>query len=658
MQSIPQQFSSSKAFAYVVSKGWIWREYADGVNVENCPYCSHGNYHFYMSCKDNFDGVFKCHRCGISGNLRTLMEKMGDRIPGVESRSDWANGSKVEELPDFEKAHEALLSNEAALSYLINSRGFSLEIIKQQKIGFTEKRYFRELGGEFPAIIFPYIINDSVSFAHYRTIPPSPKAFSSPTGRDSTLYNGGILKDGITNIILVEGETDTITLLGNGVTNVMGVPGAHFKKALWLDLLDQVNPEKIYILYDSDKVGQKAAQALASRIGIHRCWKIKLPEFSIEAEDGEVRAGKDINEWFTKGGGTLEKFQTLKDEAKLFDVQGAISSKDALDELEESLEGRESLEPTYNTPWESMNRLVGFEDGDVIDIVAAEKIGKSTFALNLIDYAVDKYGEDGIFICLEMTTSRMARKWVSMVCEIDDGTPKNKEEAVEKLKNLKNAIPKARQIASERKGDLYFCYPIISSIDDMYNLIHQCIRRYGVKWVIVDNLQLLADRTLKNQAHRTIHLSQISKTMAGIAKDTGIKFIRILQPHRIKEGNIASTDNVDGASQIEKDCDVGIALHRNKVADVNQKQFEEMGYLETEESFDSKMLVRIGLSRYSSGGIVTLSFDGAMSKVREYDPTRKKEMTTPKDDYVVKAETPPKEVIIEYIKNGSMGEKI
>jgi hypothetical protein len=64
------------------------------------------------------------------------------------------------------------------------------------------------------------------------------------------------------------------------------------------------------------------------------------------------------------------------------------------------------------------------------------------------------------------------------------------------------------------------------------------------------------------------------------------------------------------------------------------------------------MLVKVSLSRYSSGGTATLEFDGAMSKVREYDPTRKQEFMTPKDDYIVKAESEPKKVIIE------SGEKI
>ena len=81
-----------------------------------------------------------------------LQEKLGLRIPGVESRSDWSNkDQKVEPLPDIDALHEALLSDEAAMNYLTNVRGFSLEIIKKQKLGYTPNRYFRELGAEVKA---------------------------------------------------------------------------------------------------------------------------------------------------------------------------------------------------------------------------------------------------------------------------------------------------------------------------------------------------------------------------------------------------------------------------------------------------------------------------------------------------------------------------
>ena len=441
-------------------------------------------------------------------------------------------------------------------------------------------------------------------------------------GWEAPLYNGEIIKEGLHELTMVEGEANVIAAYDNGVVDLVGVPGANFKKAMWLDNLDALNLEKIYICYDKDKVGQKAAQTLASRIGIEKCYKIVLPEFWVPVDKVEKRLGKDLNEWFRYGGGNKEAWDKLKEEAVLFDVQGVVSPNNALDELEEFLNGKETLEPTYKTPWEPLNKLLGWEDGDVIDLVAQEKIGKTTLGMNIMEFEVDTYGEDGIIICLEMSTMRMARKWVSHVTQTDDSIPKNKEEAVARLNAMKSAIPLARDKAANRKGDLYFCYPQIKDAEDVYKLIRDCIRRYGVKWVMFDNVQLLADRTLKNNNHRTIHLSQISKTLAGITKDYGIKMIRILQPHRIGKGDMITTDDVDGASQIAKDCDCMMTAWRARIGEMKAADFAGMGYVETEASFDSKMLLGVGLTRYSGGGSVTLEFDGATSTIREYNVAR------------------------------------
>ena len=271
--------------------------------------------------------------------------------------------------------------------------------------------------------------------------------------------------------------------------------------------------------------------------------------------------------------------------------------------------------------------MVGWENGDVIDIVAPEKIGKTTFGLNIMEFEVDKYDEDGLIVCLEMTQARLARKWVCMVTATDDSLPKTKEDAVARLAALKAAIPVARAKAAGRKGDLYFAYPQqVKEPEDIFKLIRDCVRRYGVKWVMFDNVQLLCDTTLKNANHRTIHLSQISKGFAKLAKDYNIKLIRILQPKRIAAGNIVSTDDVDGSSQIAKDCDCMITLHRGRIGEIKKADFEASGYLETEQAFDSKMLTTVGLSRYSCGGSCTLEFNGATSQVLEYNMAKRTEM--------------------------------
>ena len=541
------------ALKYVLGKGWAYKPSTDNrIELEICPYCRKPEWgHFYMIIEEsNKDGLHMCHRCGKSGNLRTLQEYKGDAQPyQLQALSD---DKKKELLPDIDEAHALLLNDDEALGYLYE-RGFSNEIIIKQKLGLKHEVYFRK-AGKAKALVYPYLTaNGSCNFVHYRSLPPAEKDFTSPKGHDAPLYNGLILEADISDLVMVEGEANTIIGLDRGIQNIVGVPGANFKKALWIDELERF--EKVYICYDKDSVGQKAAQTLASRIGIDKCYKIILPDFVLPSG----KQGKDLNEWFQYGNGTAEAFEALKAKARQFDVQGVTSTMDAIDALELKLEGKTSLMPTYGTPWASLNKLVGLEDGDVLDILAPEKVGKTTFGMNIMDHAVSTYGEDGVIICLEMDSEHLVRKWISHVTSLDDSIPKNEEEGRKKLAALKEAIPAARAAARERDGQLYFCYPAYKSPDDIYKLIVDCIRRYGVKWIMFDNIQLLADRTLGGK-NRTIHLSQISKELAGLAKDYGIKMVRILQPHRIDKGETISTDNVDGSSQIAKDCDAMITL--------------------------------------------------------------------------------------------------
>lgn len=631
MSTVPESFQGSPMMQFILSQGWDWKvSTLPNIELDVCPFCKKSGYgHFYTEIhgssdeQKNRDGLFTCHRCGKGGRLYDLKQHLGITIQGVESRKDWAGGErKLEDLPDIDACHQALLEDADAMDYLMNFRGFSREIIERQKIGLT-KRYFRECG-EVRALIYPYLVNGNCVFVHYRTLPTLPvatnkvpKAFSSPTGWDAPLYNGEILRPGLKELFLVEGEPNTIASLDKGIENIAGVPGANFKKADWIGTLDTIAPEKIYIAYDNDKVGKKAAQELAARIGIERCWKIALPVFDVTTDEGEKRKGKDLNEWFTFGGGTAEAFEQLKENAVLFDVDGVCSAKDAVQEFWDELIGK-GVEPKYKTQWPTLNKLVGFDEGDVIDILAPEKVGKTTFAMNLIEHMVDTYGDDGVIICLEMTRAKLARKWIAHKAQIADNIPNSPEEAKALLSKFIAAIPVVQDIASNREGNLYFCLPKYKTTDDIYTLMRDCIRRYGVKWIVIDNLQRLADTTPSGNKGRTTHLSEISKVLSQIAKEYNVQMVRILQPHRVADGKIVTSDNTDGSSQIAKDCDCNITLHRKKLGQLTEDQMDQCGGLELQQAFEDTMHVGVGLSRYSGGGHTKLLYDGARSTVNEF----------------------------------------
>ena len=670
MQGIPENLRHSKAVKFVVEQGWDWEPAtADQIKVKVCPYCKGGEWKFFMGTgdandpKNTRDGLHFCHRgsCGKQGNLRTLAEHLGIRIAGVESRKEWAGttGDKPDELPNVELCHATLLGDPEAMDYLLNVRGFTQEVIDRQKLGLKEKVWFRE-AGESKALVIPYLVGGNVVFAKFRTLPPKPKDFVTPSGWEAPLYNGEILQEGIKEIIFVEGETNTISLMNYGVNNVVGVPGANVKKAAWIELIDKLAP-KIFILYDNDKVGKKNAQEIASRIGIEKCRKLILPLFVVtvpedqcklcdaegltegrkydavgrienKRECNHTRDGKDVNEWFRFGGGTLELFEKMKESAGLFDVTGVTSSADALTQLEDELEGKVDLAPTYTFQWPEFNKLIGMENGDVLDIVAPEKVGKTTFGMNIMDHMVAAYGEDGLIVCLEMTQARLARKWVALVTGFEDIlTEPGTEESRAKLAELKACCVTARSIQQSRGADLYFAYPMQwqDDPDAVFKLIKDCIRRYGVKWVMFDNLQKFCDESLKTQGHRTIYLSQLSKKFASIAKDYKIKLIRILQPKRIMPGATISTNDVDGSSQVAKDCDGMITLWRAVVGELKKSEWETQkeGFEESEESFEPIMKTTVGLSRYSAGGTTKLFYDGARSQVRSITDENKKTMT-------------------------------
>lgn len=667
-KAIPAELAKSAALKLIVSQGWNWEGPTGGqVQVETCPICRKGEFKFYVAVCDpeesTRDGLYFCHHgsCQTTGNLRTLQEAIGLRVAGVDSRKEWA-GTKgeQEQLPNADLCHATLLGDSEAMDYLLNVRGFSKEIIEKQKLGLVPKRFFRE-AGEVKAIVTPYLVNGNVVFAKYRTLPPSPKDFTSSTGWDAPLYNGEILNEGIHDVVFVEGEFNTITLMNFGINNVVGVPGVNLKKTAWIESLDKLGDElKKYILYDDDKAGRKAAQEIASRIGFDKCWRMTLPYFEVTVPQDECklcddngysikdgtdkqvqclhkRPGKDVNEFFMKGGGTQEAFEEMKHKATLFDVTGVTSSQDALQQLEDELNGKVDLAPTYVSPWPEMNKLIGFEDGDVIDIVAPEKVGKTTFGLNLLDHMVAKYGEDGLLVCLEMTQARLARKWVALTTGFEDKiTAPGTDESKAKLAELKEAVTKARVVQQGRAADLYFAYPqLVKEPEDVFKLIRDCIRRYGVKWVMFDNVQRLCDDTLKNQAHRTVHMSQISKQFAKLAKDYRIKLIRILQPKRIEKGQIITTNDVDGSSQVAKDCDGMLTLWRSVIGEMKKSEYEEesTGFAETQLSFDPKMKVTCGLSRYSSGGSCYLFYDGARSQLRSYSDEQKAQLNANMKQY-------------------------
>lgn len=582
----------SKAFRYVLSKGWSYRTTDTEIILEECPICSKNNWHFYINTTPEKDGLFSCKVCGESGNLYGLRSYLGDKDDNVVSMKDAAHtASRAQPLPDVDKLHADLLADNVAMAYLLDERGFSLDVITKFKLGVVT-----EFGKRWLAI--PYFQHNTLVYVKYRTLPPADKEFRGLAGREAPLFNQDCLVAGLESVCFVEGEADCLVALSNGVESVVGVPGASLKKTSWIKMLDDLDPKKVFIVYDKDRAGQTGAKELAQRIGLDKCYNVLLPDFVLPSG----KPGKDLAEWFHSGG-TLEQFEELKAQARPFSVDGVYHVSEVVADILSDIDKNGSLNPKYDSPWPSVNAMIGgMEDGDVVGIMAEGKVGKTTLAINWLQYLANKYDEASFLYCQEMMPKRLVRKWVSMVTETDDG------------EITKETVSTAMGVAANMRGDYLFGHTPGAKMKEVSETIRQAHRRYGVKFVCFDNLQFLC-RNLDHSAQET---SAISKGFKDLAMELRIVILLIIQPNRVREGEIVSARNSMGSSAIEKDVDAMLCLHRGRQGKIKEADFEAMPNMDVAENFTPQLLVRADLTRYAAGGVKTLWLWGAQSRVTEF----------------------------------------
>jgi len=606
----------SRAEQYVVLKDWEYTTNGNEISLAKCPFCGKEN-HFSIN---KVTEQSNCFLCGIgSKTLASLKKKLGDKIDGVfdSTRRIAATPASPIDMQEIESNHQALMEHDNYIDYLCSKRGFTHKVIEQKKLGLVAEKFFRKLGRNAPALAIPYFRNGKPIYIKYRTLPPDDKDFVSTTITDLPLYNEDILLDGFTEILVVEGESDCLAALSAGIPNVIGIPGAATKKTEWITQIDEAKLERVYLCYDSDTAGQTNVTKMAEKIGIDKCYLIKLPEF--ETRFGTK--GKDLNEFLRLEDG-LAQFLKLKERARPVQIPGVLAIADILADQQDKLERGENTIPEFDTPWTGLTSITGrFDRGDVIGITANAKTGKTTVAINWLDYYARKKKYSVFMYCLEMTQDKLVKKWMSYLLE--------KPEIITTLVDVDGLLTEVpennftiddykrmRKIVTEMKSDYLFGFTKFNTSQDIFETIYQTKRRYGIDVVCFDNLHLLA----REVEHRTSELDNLSKKFKQIAMELKILEILIMQPTKSqRDGSITSFADTRGSVAPTQDVDCGIAFSRPKKQNLTHKDLQTLGRVDLKDAFEPQIIANVEFARNASGGLYTLKFEGAISKVSAFE---------------------------------------
>lgn len=217
-----------------------------------------------------------------------------------------------------------------------------------------------------------------------------------------------------------------------------------------------------------------------------------------------------------------------------------------------------------STGYKVIDRVIsGLQGGDLIIIAGRPSMGKTTFALNIAQYA-SREGSVGIF-SLEMPRAQLTQRLLASKCLIplqDIRSGRLDEKAIDKLLQGASDLSKRRLFIDDTSITMA---EIRAKAKYMKN-------KSGLDIIIVDYLQLI--ESTGGGATREQEIAKISRELKRIAKSLNITVIALSQLSRAPELRADSRpmlSDLRESGSIEQDADIVIFPYRESYYDKEAK---------------------------------------------------------------------------------------
>lgn len=239
------------------------------------------------------------------------------------------------------------------------------------------------------------------------------------------------------------------------------------------------------------------------------------------------------------------------------------------------------------TGYYDIDRIIpGFIAGDFVIIAGSTSVGKSTFALNLLDNMAVKKQMPVLYVSLEMDRVAIARR---LVCQHSD---------ILSIYDLKKGLmDEEKWLEWSNKSIHIYQAPVALlarpglTVALLADITAQYHRKVELKAVFVDYLQLLSGgRRFSNE---TAEVTYISNSLKRMAIDLRIPVIALSQLRRIESNKIPELNDLRQSGSLEQDADVVLFVHRRK---------------DDDGKFEDDTLLVIAKQRDGSPGYVKMLF--------------------------------------------------
>jgi len=250
------------------------------------------------------------------------------------------------------------------------------------------------------------------------------------------------------------------------------------------------------------------------------------------------------------------------------------------------------------------DRTAGMQPSDLVIVAARPSMGKTTFAMNLVENALMACDKPVLVFSLEMPADQIVTRMLASLGRIDQTrvrTGQLQDEDWPKLTNAVNMLRDKKLFIDDQPG---------ISPNEMRARARRIVREHGdIEMIMVDYLQLMQ---MKGEGidSRTQEISEISRSLKALAKELECPVVALSQLNRSLEqrpNKRPVNSDLRESGAIEQDADVIMFIYRDEVYN--------------EDSPDKGVAeIIIGKQRNGPIGTSRLAFVGKFSRFENLAP--------------------------------------
>lgn len=284
----------------------------------------------------------------------------------------------------------------------------------------------------------------------------------------------------------------------------------------------------------------------------------------------------------------------------------------AAEELRRLHENKGEL-PGLPSGFEDLDKMTtGFKDSDLIVIAGRPSMGKTAFAMNIVEYAVVQCNKPSVVFSLEMAAEQLVLRLLSSLARIDQSRMRIGELNDRDWHNFGN------EVARLKDRPLYIDDTPALTPGELRARVRRVAREAGgIGLIMVDYLQLM--RIAGSPENRTNEISEISRSLKALAKEMRCPVLALSQLNRDvekRQNKRPMMADLRDSGAIEQDADLILFIYRDEVYN--------------EDSPDKGVAeINIGKQRNGVTGTIRLSFLGELTKFESKAPDRYDDLEPP-----------------------------